>query len=174
MQLVQQAENLYKRLSQDEELLRLLFYKAKHSGDNVLDKRIRPDILSSKTELSSGIPEDRRQRAFEIIKDRIKPTNKYKDLEGEIKCRICAYLGDRIKEEKNHLYAKQEIIIDILVHHAYDEVDHRSLKIAEEIQRLLFQERTGFGKNMYESMKRTELVPEYISYRLVYSTGGIN
>ncbi|WP_041095929.1 hypothetical protein [Bacillus badius] len=173
MQLVKQAEKLYKKLSSDEQLLRLLFYKAKHSGDDVLDES-RPDILSNDESLKSGVPNNSPEKTFQIVSDRIKRTRKYDDLKDQVKCRVCVYLGDRDKVENNNLHANQKIIVDCLVSDVYDELDFRSLRIVERVNELLFQERIGFGKNRYEGMKQTELVDNYQCYQLTYSTGGIN
>lgn len=175
MQLIKQTKSLYKKLSSDEELLRLLFYKSDHPQDDVLSNE-RPDILGDMSqELTSGVINAESERVFQIINDRIKLTRKYDDLNDDNpKARICCYLGDREKSEGNYLLAKQHILIDVIVHNSFDDIDLRSSKIAERVNRLIFGEQIGIGKNLFEGMEITELVDNYQSYRLQYSTRSAN
>lgn len=129
---------IHELFSHDEELLRLIFYKSKNMEDNIFDNR-RKDILVGKpteTYLSGALNDEAVTRQ-ELIKDRIKPTLKYKDLEGKEKCRITFNVGDISPSEKNKQQNNWNFTVSIFVPEGYEEKDFRTIKIINKVNYLL-------------------------------------
>jgi hypothetical protein len=160
MKMRKNLQDIYKILTQDEIILRLLYYKPINANDNPLD-------LNKENILDKPIEEK-----WEIIMDRIKTTPTTDKLDIEPKCRVCFYPSRR-GNTNNYLYATQQVTFDVLVHFDYDNVDLRLSWICDRINELLFDKRiTGIGKiNFVSGSSIPQPIEKYIGYRLIYDFG---
>ncbi len=163
MRMRESLQTIYRVLTTDETLLRLLYYKPSDSFDNPLDSE-KANILDM----------DDSQK-WAIIQDVIKTTPSVANLDTEPKCRICMYHGTR-DNNRNYLIANQKIIFDVLVHFDFDNVDQRLSWICDRLNELMFDKRiTGIGR---VGFVRGTIIPSsyenYIAYRLIYEFGDFN
>ncbi|MCM3387331.1 hypothetical protein M3649_04180 [Ureibacillus chungkukjangi] len=115
--------NVYQRLINDEELLRLLWYKPRNSvNKDPLDTSL-PNIIDS-------------DDYWDIVNERVLLTNKTDDLEGKELCRLYISSGQRRANGRNDYMATQRIIIDSFVHEVY-QGDLRSEWILDRLLQLL-------------------------------------
>lgn len=162
MKMRENMQDIFKLISSDETLLRLLYYKPVDAIDNPLDD-FKEDILL--------MPE---LEKWAIINDRIKTTKKTNDLDDVPKCRILFYSGSR-GSTNNYLLANHRIIFDVIVHYEYEEVDLRLSWICDRINDLLSNSKiTGIGKLNFVSGENLQVPNNYVGYRLVYSIGSGN
>lgn len=158
--------NIFTTFTNDEQLLRLLYYKPSDAMDDPLDPT-KPDILTMDDETK-----------WDIINDVIKMTNTTSDLDTVEKCRIFFYAGRRDRSNNdNYLYSNQELVIDILVHFSFENTDMRLSWICDRINDLVFNERVknGIGKTVFKGGTPVQSpITNYVTYRLVYEFGSGN
>ena len=159
MRMKENRVDIYKVLTTDETLLRLLYYKPENENDDPLD--------STKDDILDMDEEDK----WTIIEDRIKKTPKVDDLDKEPKCRLLFYMGRRSKTN-NYLYAGQIVVFDVLVHFDFEEVGMRESAICDRVNDLMSNSRvTGIGKVNFEGGDQISAPEAYTGYRLMYSIG---
>jgi hypothetical protein len=159
MRMRENLTDIYKSLTQDETLLRLLYYQPINANDSPLDPA-KQNILDKPV-----------SEKWEIVLDRIKTTSKTDDLDNVQKCRILFYAGRR-GNTSNYLIANQQIIFDVLCHFSFEEVDLRSSWINDRLNEILFDSRiTGIGKITFEGGSPIAAPNNYVGYRLMYSIG---
>jgi hypothetical protein len=159
MRMRENLMDIYRSLTQDETLLRLLFYKPSNASDNPLSPT-KENILDKSA-----------SDKWDIILDRIKTTSKTDDLDNVEKCRILFYAGRR-GNTSNYLVANQQIIFDVLCHFSFEDVDLRSSWINDRLNEILFNSRiTGIGKITFEGGSPINAPNNYVGYRLTYSIG---
>jgi hypothetical protein len=166
MRMRENMQDIFKVFTGDETLLRLLFYKPQNASDDPLSTA-KPNVLDKPI-----------LEKWKIIQDRIKTVPKVDDLDTEPKCRLLFYPGNRHKTG-NYLVSDQDIVIDILVHFDYEDVDQRLEWICDVINELMFDKRiTGMGKvtygGGYPGLYLKDTPQGYVGYRLVYSFGSGN
>ena len=162
MQMRKNIMDVYTAFRENEKLLRLLYYKPEDANDNPLDTS-KENILDKNT-----------SEKWSIIEDRIVRTAKINDLDDDEKCRLLMYLGNR-GNTSNYFYASQELIIDVMVHFDFDEVDLRLSWICDTISDIIFNKKvTGVGKVMFGGGRQINAPEGYVGYRLIYVLGGVN
>lgn len=153
----------YKLLRKDDELLRLLYYPPQRTTDD-------PDPLSKELDDIVGKPID---EYWDIVDNHILLTSKSDDLEKNAICRIYVYTGKIKPSFRNKLTIKQEIVIDVFVHHMY-EVDQRLEMIADQLSDVLFSSRVGgLGTVDYRDGYDFTAPKGYQAYRHIYLVGGV-
>jgi len=162
MQFKQYQTNVFKVLSNDSDLLKILFHLPKHNNDNPLDKE---DILSMPS-----------SQKWSIIKDLIKFTPSVRGLDKEPKCRVIFYNENRNPQADNYKVSEQHIRFDIFAHADYNDMDMRLSMICDRINDLMFDKRiAGMGKVEQVGGDIIGSAPEdYIGYYLVYKIGSGN
>lgn len=146
--------DVYKILNNDEDLLRLLYYKPINFSDDPLDET-KPNILDMTN-----------SEKWEIINDVIVPGIKVDDLETEEKCRIIIFMGDR-NGLRNDSFSNQNITIDILAAISIDNIDFRLCWICDRVNELLFDELiTGLSKVNFKGGKTFNAPKGYVGYRI--------
>lgn len=167
----------------DENLLRLLWYKSKSYDDDIFQITTeRPRITVPWTtdhKLDTTVPwvesvEDPGKMA-EIIDSIIISTMKYTDLTTTPtqKCRLCFSLGNR-GNTNNPRLAYQEMVFNIYVHTEIDKVDYRLAKICDYLTRLIAKNNRIIGTDkVVERLARPFSInsDEYIGYQFVYEFG---
>lgn len=166
MKMRENMQDIYKVFTESEQLLRLLFYKPTNALDDPLSTS-KPNILDMPP-----------LEKWEIISDRIKTVPKVDDLDVEPKCRLLFYPGNR-RKTGNYAVSDQDIIIDILVHFDYEDVDQRLEWICDIVNDLLYNIRiTGTHKftygGGYPGIYLKDTPQSYVGYRLIYSFGSVN
>lgn len=162
MKMRDNLQAIYKELTTNEKLLRLLYYKSTNWNDSPLDEA-KSNILD--------MPVDEK---WAIINDRIKKTNKSDGLDTVKINRILFYAGNR-KGTGNYLVSDQDIIFDILVHQDFDDIDLRLSWIADTLNDIISnQNLTGIGKIQNKMGGQISAPQNYIGYRLVYTFGSGN
>jgi len=163
MEMRKNIQDIYKVLTTDETLLRLLYYPA----SNPLDSPLSPS--------KQNILEMPDNEKWSIILDRIKTTPKVDDLVDDTpKCRLLFYAGTR-NSTRNYLIADQEMVFDVLVHMKFDDLDQRLSWICDRLNDLLFNQRiTGMGKAEFKSGREIGAPNGYVGYRLRYLFGSEN
>ncbi|NLD45797.1 MAG: hypothetical protein GX660_01165 [Clostridiaceae bacterium] len=152
--------DIFKVLSGDEVLLRLLYYKPKNALDDPLSADKSNVLLM--------------ENKWDIIDDVLKPIPKTDDLENQTKCRIMFYPGRRLKQPGNYLTASQYVVFDVLVHFDF-EIDFRMEQICDRLNELVFNQNiTGMGGGKYIDGNQIRVPEGYIGYRLTYSFGSVN
>jgi hypothetical protein len=157
MKMRQNLRDIYLTFTNDETLLRLLYYLP---PNDPLDPTL--ENILSKTD------------KWDIIDDRIVLTSKTDDLEKDStpKCRLLMFPGRR-GNTRNYLVADQEIVIDILVHFTYEK-DQRLEWISDRVNELLFSNKiTGVGEMRFKDGKPLGSPNNYIGYRLTYEIGSV-
>lgn len=149
-------QEIYKFLTVDETLLRLLTYQPSSAADDPLDTS-KPNILDMDIEAKE-----------KLIQDRIVTAPKFVDLDKEIKCRLLIYHGHG-RKSSNHLFTRQEFCFDVFTHFMFDNVDQRLSWLCDRLDELMEKKLiTGFG-NMASKDRRPVSAPnDYSGYRLVY------
>jgi hypothetical protein len=166
MRMRDNIQDIYKVFTSSETLLRLLWYLPENQSDNPLDPA-KSNILTKGT-----------LEKWTIINDRIKTVPKVDDLDLEPKCRLLFYAGNRHKTG-NYLMSDQDVVIDILVHYEFEDVDLRLEWICDVVNDLMFDNRiTGIGKvsygGGYSGLYIQDTPQGYVGYRLVYNFGSGN
>lgn len=149
-------QEIYKFLTVDETLLRLLTYQPSSAADDPLDPS-KPNILDMGA-----------QEKWELIGDRIVTAPKFVDLDKEIKCRLLIYHGYG-RKSSNHLFTRQEFCFEVFTHFMFDNVDQRLSWLCDRLDELMERKLiTGFG-NMASKDRRPVSAPnDYSGYKLVY------
>ncbi len=157
MEMREMLYDIFKKFTTNEKLLRLLYYKPSSGTDNPLDST-KPNILQMEI-----------NARWDIINDTIKSTKKVDDLDTTEKCRILFYPGRRNPKGNNYYVSDQTIVIDILTHTSFDEVDMRCVWIADHVNSLLHNETvTGGVKMLFRSGDQIGAPIGYVGYRLIY------
>ncbi|MGE7840759.1 hypothetical protein ACQKNX_08200 [Lysinibacillus sp. NPDC093712] len=169
MKLKESLEKLYKQLTTDEELLRLLHYVPKNALDNPLDKA-KQDVLS-------------KTNKYDIISKVLTPSDKTYDLVLDSKMsRICFYTGTRKPQTsysgssrrlQDNPYASDQIYnFDVYVHVDIDIVDFRMTWICDRINELLLLNSiTDVGDFILAFSSPINNTPKgFIGYKLAYTT----
>lgn len=158
-------QDIYKVLSTDETLLRLLHYIG-----NTNDSDANSPLNSSKPNILDMAIATK----WDIIQDVIKTSKKVKDLDSTKKCRVLIYPGKR-SGTRNYLMADQKFIIDVLVEMDINDVDQRMAWICDTINDLIFDQKvTGVGKIGFEDGGQIGAPEGYEGYRLIYEFGSVN
>lgn len=148
-------DNVFQVLINDEELMRLLWYKPKRfTKVDPLDKSL-PNV----TEMNEY---------WDIVDERVLTVGKINDLEKKPICRLFITLGRRKPDNNNYYLAKQEIVISIFVHEEY-EWDMRLGGISDRITKLLaLKEVAGMGKFDYVDGRPYAAPLQYLQYVHVF------
>ncbi len=155
--------DIFNLLSQNEKLLRLLYYKPTNYSDDPLDVN-KPNILDMNLD-----------QRWKIIDERIKKTDKVDDLSDNEICRILVHLGRRRSDKGNYLVANQVLNIDVVASYSYEDVDLRLEWICDTINELIFDSRTtGAGKTGFIDGTPIVCPKGYVGYRLIYGFGSVN
>lgn len=158
MKMRKNLRDIYLLLTQDETLLRLLYYKPQNANDDPLDPE-KENILD-KSDF----------KRWEIILDVIKTTPKVDDLDKNAKCRVLFYAGRR-RGTNNYLYASQAVVFDILVHFDFEEYLRLS-SICDRINDLVSNEKiTGIGSTYFTDGDILSAPNNYVGYTLIYTFG---
>jgi hypothetical protein len=159
MEMKKYYDDIFKVLIQDEELLRLLYYKPVDRLDNPLNG-LKPNIKT--------LPED---EYWAIIDDRIVSAPKFNDIEkpeDDPKCRLFFYLGYG-NQGNNPQFFKQEIVFEVFVHFDYENMDRRTALICDRLHKIInFKAITGMGKTKPVQRKPIPAPNDYIGYSLIY------
>lgn len=158
MKMRDNVMEIYKILANDEMLLRLLYYAPSNLGDDPLDSS-KPNILDKPIE-----------EKWQIIQDVIKSGIKQSELDSIPKCRLLIYPGNRRGSRNNYLLSNQDIVIDVITHITFDNVDFRCSWICDRVNELLNNTSfIGVSKLYFiDGGQITNLPSEYVGYRLVY------
>lgn len=154
MNLRKNLIDIFNRVGNDKDLLRLLYYPSDPLNPSNQDVQKLPDFQKIRSE-------------------RIMRSPKTDDLTTKAICRICMYMGNRTPSN-NQVYANQDIVFDVYAHiDQYDKNDARALWICDRINELLSMERvTGIGKMLSDRMLIIPNSPNgYIGYRLIFTFG---
>lgn len=152
--------NVLNILWNDEELLRLLYYKPEDISKN------RPDPLDPSLDNILDIDAN-----WKIRKDLIATVHKSDDLINQKKNILYVYLGDRRPDYNSYLVAKQEVVIDIICHSDFEDMDFRSTRIGDRLNKLFSLERvfSSMGKVEYVGGKIIDRVPsQFVGYKHIY------
>ncbi|MGM7720494.1 hypothetical protein [Metabacillus sp. Hm71] len=151
------AENLvdiFKVVGNDEDLLRLTYYKDNPLDPNKSNVKDLPDF-------------------YEIRKERIIRAPKTDDISTKELCRICMYFGNG-SNTSNERVDDQDIVIDVYTHiDTFELNEARSLKIIDKLNKLItFQHITGVGKIRSSRRYIIGNPPNgYIGYKVTYTFG---
>ena len=150
-------DNVFTVLKNDEQLLRLLHYNYKDKDGIYLDSldESRPDIIGSLDYNS-------------IVRNHILKTIKKDDIVSVKDCFLLIHSGKRRGVFENHLLAKQEILIDIVVHNDYQVDDSRLDDICDRLNYLIVHERFGLGKADISTPIPFEAPRGYYRYQMKY------
>ena len=158
MNLTNYLTTIYKILTQDEELKRLLIYKPKNALDDPLSES-KPDIGND----------------WKQINKVIKMTPKTDDFSKEALCAVRFYLGLRPESFDNTMVASQDIVFDIYAHYTFDEVDMRMTKIADRVNKLIKNKRIGANKARIRISTTITNPPNgFTAHKLVFKFGSVN
>ena len=149
---------VYQILINDEEVLRLLWYKPKRiSGKDPLDPSL-PNILELDEEAY-----------WDIVDERIMLQPKVSDIVDNPICRLYITSGRRRSLSNNYYIAKQQIIINTYVHEEYLG-DMRSESIADRLAQLLALENLSgaIGKLNHVKSDPYEAPTQYQRFQHVY------
>lgn len=147
---------IYRILTEDEVLMRLLYYLPEDAHN--------PDPLSDELENIQDRPD-----IWDIRKDRVMRSDKISDIEGDPKCRIYIYPEKRRSRWGNYLVADQGISLSIFVHESFL-VDGRMEWISDRLYKLLSLERIKGSIGMLEYVKGDPWTAprQYSQYRHVF------
>lgn len=149
---------IYKVLSEDEELIRLLWYLP-YNGE-------REDPLSD--QLDDLVDKDS-DLYWDIVDERILLRKKLNDIEDKKLCRIYFNVGKSRPVFNNHLLAEQDFMIFIYTHDDY-ESDMRNTWISDRINNLIVNKGiAGIGEIKMKGGDPLDAPKEYTLYRHVYS-----
>ena len=153
--------DFFKKVTRDEQLIRLVHYKPSSGLDDPLSPT-KPNLFGTTTYYNV------------ISKKNFIRAPKATDLtEGGGICRICMYIGSSSRTGNMKVY-NQEIVFDVLVHIVdFEEKDSRSLRIIDRLTDLLQEEHiTGVGKVVAARTSVPIGAPEgYIAYRNTFTFG---
>lgn len=156
MKMRQNLIDVFSILSNDEELLRLLYYKPINFSDSPLSTD-KPNILEMQV-----------TQRWDIINDCIVPGMKISDLETEEKCRLMIFMGDR-DNLRNDSFSSQNVTIDILVAVKFDNIDFRLCWICDRVNELLFYKNiTGLSKIHFDKGRPFNALQGYVGYRILF------
>jgi hypothetical protein len=162
LRLRENLQDIFKLLSGDEVLLRLLFYKPVSPVDDPLSEQKANILSKSLTE------------KWAIINDIIKTVPKDDDLETAEKCRLFIFPGSR-RSMGSYVLANQVFVFDVLTHFAFEDMDQRMEWVCDRINDLISQERiTGVGKANFVSGNPIGAPKGYVGYRLTYDFGSVS
>lgn len=149
--------NIFTVLKNDEQLLRLLHYNYKDQDGRYFDSldESRPDLIGS-SEYNS------------IVRNHILKTIKKDDIVSVKDCFLLIHSGKRRGVFENHLLAKQEILIDVVVHNDYQVDDSRLDDICDRLNYLIVHERFGLGKADISTPIPFEAPRGYYRYQMKY------
>lgn len=159
MRMKDNLSDVYKVLTSDETLLRLLYYLPSSSLDDPLSTD-KANILDM-------------ENHWDIINNVIMPTFKTDDLNENPKCRLMVCPGNR-NSTGNYLLSEQEIVFAIFVHIDFDKADLRLSWICDRINELMNNKQiTGIGKVRFLSGRPISIRGNiyYVGYELVYVFG---
>lgn len=161
MNLRQHLIDLYKFLSNKDELIRLLHYIPSDYSDNPLDVT-KSDIVGADNQ-------------YDILSQVLIPSDKTVDLTTSVINRICMYPGTRKPQYNNYFSSNQDFIFDIYVHYSVDEIDQRLTWICDTLNDLLFNQKiTGAGKiHFVAGFPITNAPTNWIGYKMVYKFIGL-
>lgn len=147
-----QMNKVFQKLSQDEELLRLLHYPEE------LDplSTTLPDIIGSENE-------------WDVIEKHIFFAEKDSDLTDEPLCRIYITTGRRRPVFGNTFVSTQDFFINVIVHEKF--VGNMYLeRISDRVnQLLLYNHISGFGKITYKGGDTYQAPRQFQTYLHIYS-----
>lgn len=156
MNLRKNLIEVFNRVGNDEQLLRLLYYPSDPLNPSNQDVR----SLSN----------------FNLIRsERMIRSPKIDDISDKTICRICMYMGNR-ENTFNKSVAIQDIVFDVYAHiDQYDKNDARALWICDRIHEILYGEWiTGVGKmESYRSLIIPNAPSGYIGYRMIFTFGSV-
>lgn len=150
------VNNIYQLLINDEELLRLLWYRPQQlEGIDPLDE----NLLNVKDMADY----------WDIVNQRIMLAEKENDLLEKPICRLYISAGRRRGVFNNYLLATQEIVISMYVHEDY-EMDMRSAWISDRINELIALEyiEGGIGKMDFVAGNARVAPLQYRRYDLIF------
>ena len=163
MKMRESLTRVYNELSSDEELLRLLYYKP----ENALD-----DPLSIE---KSNVLDKSEDEKWDIIEDVIAKSKKIQDLDSDKKMRILMYLSRRSPERGNYWVSSQYLVVDVVAHKDFDEMDFRLSWICDKVNEILFNNHVaGTGKLKFIDGDDLKTPDDYVGYRLVYAYSNTN
>lgn len=145
-------------LKNDEHMLRLLKYDYLDSFEEF------QDVLSPSLPNIVGSSNHHR-----IASEHIVNTVKEDDIKSIKTCMIFIHLGKRRPVFSNYMLAKQEILIDILVHNDFQENDFRMDDICDRLDYLLVHERITMGKMEISTPIPMEAPKEYYRFQMKYT-----
>lgn len=152
--------SVYNALTDDEELLRLVYYPPENPIDNT------PDPLDKSLNNVRDLPI---QEFYKIRTENFKRTPKEDDLTNKRICRIYIYSGRRRSQRGNYLVADQNLTVDCLIHNSFQESDLRLERISDRINKVLVHSRiTGMGEIEYIDGGSIGAPKEYVGYRHIY------
>lgn len=151
--------SIFDILRKDEELMRLLVYPSENVDE---------DILHPMDELLPNIVDDS-EAYWEIVNKHIKMAQKSSDIEEDAMCRLYIYPGRRRPNYKAYILAKQEAVIDILMHDSYAG-DMRVQWISDRINELLALEHIDGAIGKLDFVQGNDWVAPigYVKYQLMY------
>lgn len=151
--------NIYTKLRQDEELMRLLHYKP---SDYTLK---RPGPLDTSL---PDIVNENNDEYWDIVDMTIRKAVKTTEIQEKGICRLYLYAGRRRSRFENYLVVDQEVVIDVLVHEVFDK-DDRLNWIIDRINELVALERiAGVGKLEFVAGNGRKAPTGYSKYELMY------
>lgn len=155
--------SIYKILRSDEELMRLLVYPPENP-----DK----DILHPMDRLLPNIVDEESEAYWELVDKHIMMAQKSSDIEPDALVRLYLYPGRRRAIYNNYVIAKQEVVIDVLMHDSYAN-DMRLQWISDRIYELLSLEYVNgsIGKLDFAQGNNWVAPIGYVKYQLVYVFG---
>lgn len=145
-------------LRQDEHLLRLLEYNYLDSTGEIQDvlEDHLPNIVGS-------------TQHSRIASEHIVNAVKEDDIKAIKTCMVLVHLGKRRPVFSNYMLAKQEVLIDILVHNSFQENDFRMDDICDRLDYLLVHERITMGKVEISTPIPMEAPKEYYRFQMKYT-----
>lgn len=161
--------NIYQKLINDEELLRLLTYlpNGYDSEGNFnldpLDESLPTLVPNFETATDEEI-----EAYWSLVNERVVLGEKTSDLESKSICRIYISEGRRRPVYNDYLMATQEVSIAIYIHETFDK-DMRISRISDRIYELIALENiAGFGKLEYQAGNPFEAPRHYRMYEHLF------
>lgn len=150
--------NIYLKLINDEELMRLLHYPPSPPNPSPLSDQYE-DIIGS-------------ENYWDIVDKHVLLSSKADDLEDNSLCRIYIYSGKPKRIFGNNTAVRREIVIDVLCHQSYER-DQRLEWIIDRINKNLVRRNIEGGLGKMEAYNGYDFkAPKgYIAYRLIYLIG---
>jgi hypothetical protein len=154
--------DIFKLLSNNETLLRLLIYLPSSAADDPLD----PSKLN--------ILDMEEQEKWKLINDRILFTPTHVGLDQDPKCRIC-FFHSRRDTNRSNVIANQSFNLDVFTHYKFNNVDQRLAWICDTLDEMFANQNiTGIGKCIPLPSRELSAPTEYVGFRLVYEFGDFN